>query len=207
MIFASHNSLSYNKPQLLLRPFHWMGRCQSKDIAEQYMYGVRYFDIRVKFDEDYNPISGQGLFTYNIKIEGVLNFIAELGGCTARITLEHTRASNTVQELFAVYCETWQKLYPSVLFTGGCMKGRTPAEWKQIYKFNFQGTELDTIVEEKFWLFQSPFENPFGWFPYPKQKAIRNNARYKEEYQVHNDGTGALMLDFIEIGRVSLNIQ
>ena len=60
MILASHNSLTYYKPQWYLRPLAWIGRCQSKTIQEQYELGVRYFDIRIKYD-DYTAISGHFL--------------------------------------------------------------------------------------------------------------------------------------------------
>jgi hypothetical protein len=46
MILASHNSLTYCKPQWYFKPLAWIGRCQDKTIEKQYELG-EYYAIRL----------------------------------------------------------------------------------------------------------------------------------------------------------------
>ena len=54
MILGSHNSWSYLPvKQWYFTPFAFTARCQSIDIRTQYeKYGVRCFDLRVRFDKN-----------------------------------------------------------------------------------------------------------------------------------------------------------
>lgn len=61
MELGSHNSLTYLPvKQWYLKPFKWVAKCQSKTIDEQFCdYGVRLFDIRVKFNNG-EPVVAHG---------------------------------------------------------------------------------------------------------------------------------------------------
>ena len=52
-ILGSHNTWSYRKPlKLWMRPFHFIGKCQSKTLKEQYNdYGVKLFDLRMRWHD------------------------------------------------------------------------------------------------------------------------------------------------------------
>lgn len=65
-MIGSHNSLTYLPvKQWYLKPFGWMARCQSKTLNEQfYIYGVRLFDFRVRFDKDGGIIHAHGPFKF-----------------------------------------------------------------------------------------------------------------------------------------------
>ena len=69
MRLGSHNSMSYLRPsQWWLRPFAWIGRCQSQTIGEQFIvWGVRWFDLRLAFDKKGQPYFAHGIFSYKDK--------------------------------------------------------------------------------------------------------------------------------------------
>lgn len=50
--------------QWWLRPFRRFGRCQDKDIFQQWKSGVRYFDLRVRFNERGSAVFAHGLLEY-----------------------------------------------------------------------------------------------------------------------------------------------
>ena len=50
--------------QWWLRPFRAWGRCQRLSLAEQWEAGVRYFDMRIKFDSKGRANFGHGLISY-----------------------------------------------------------------------------------------------------------------------------------------------
>lgn len=178
MILATHNSLTYLKPQWWLRPFAWIGRCQSKTIGEQLELGVRYFDIRIKCKKGL-PKSGHGLFTYDINVIHILREINTVNNCIVRITLEQKHASKLSKELFYAYCTMMEESFKNITFTGGFQKGT----WIQLYSFS---SHPEINLSEKYWTWGHGF-------PYPKFWAKKNNQKYKKK------GADYLMLDFIEL--------
>lgn len=69
-MLGSHNSLSYlpcRKWWMYL--INFAAKCQSKTLAEQYHAGVTYFDFRVRFDKNNNPVIAHGLVEYKGDIE------------------------------------------------------------------------------------------------------------------------------------------
>ena len=65
MILGSHNSWSYLPPKhWWMWSFHFMAKCQRVDIREQYeKYGVRCFDLRVRWKKWEMEVSSLGLCT------------------------------------------------------------------------------------------------------------------------------------------------
>lgn len=79
MILGSHNSWTYLKPRkwwmYLLR---FTARCQDKSIYEQYeKYGVRCFDLRVRFDDN-DFVIAHGIIKYRITKEELLECLSWL---------------------------------------------------------------------------------------------------------------------------------
>ena len=73
IIEGSHNSLSYSKPKYWYQwIFYPWARCQSKDILEQYDLGIRYFDIRVRFDKNNNIVFCHNFTIFDISKNEVL---------------------------------------------------------------------------------------------------------------------------------------
>lgn len=185
MILASHNSLTYNNPQWYLRPFAWIGRCQDLNIDEQYAYGVRYFDIRVKFD-GIIAISGHGFLTYHVCIDDILRKIEMFNEtCIVRITLEDSKASYSDKTKFKIACEYWESVFANTIFTGGYQKGT----WEHLYQFT-RHPQKDIKVIEEFWLFKE-----IGIYPYIKYYAKLYNSKNKE---IHKYSNYYVMVDFIE---------
>lgn len=182
MILATHNSLSYLKPQWWLRPFSWIGRCQSLTIEQQLAYGVRYFDIRVKICHN-RICSGHGLLTYKIEFGGIGNFLHKIRlekGCIVRLTLENKKATEEQKDSFKTMCECWKFLYSNITFVGGYQKGT----WEHLYDF---GNNVDVI--EFYWTFSKK-----SWFPFPLFYAKKYNKWYK-----WYKGSNYLMLDFVQL--------
>jgi len=178
MILATHNSLTYLKPQWWLRPFAWIGRCQSFTIEQQVAYGVQYFDIRVRV-RGQNLMSAHGLLTYNVNLLKILETIQKTVGGVVRLTLEDKKASQKDIDTFINFCIMAELRFEKIFFVGGYQKGT----WKYLYDFDNEYT-----VKEKYWTFSKK-----RWFPFPKLYACLNNKGFKK---VGCDGY--LMLDFIQ---------
>ena len=73
MVLGSHNSWSFlNGKKWWMNLFHFVAQCQEHDIKTQYEeYGVRCFDLRVKYDKDGNTIFAHGKYVYDYTIEDV----------------------------------------------------------------------------------------------------------------------------------------
>lgn len=78
-MLGAHNVLSAYEPltikDWLLNPF---AKCQDKSIKELYEFGVRCFDIRIKFGKNQRPIFCHGMVNYSITPEEVLELVVEL---------------------------------------------------------------------------------------------------------------------------------
>lgn len=163
---GTHNSLSYLKPQWWLRPFNWIGKCQSLNLAEQYQKGVRYFDIRVKYANG-KAVSGHGLLTYDINIEIPLMFLDNRKEqCVVRIYLENSKFNPTKDfERFAEDIKKWQEEYKNIRFVeGGC---------RYAYK---------RFIEDKVDFRDCYWKKGYTLLPYPKGYAKANNkAKHKDD--------------------------
>ncbi|MGN0144129.1 MAG: hypothetical protein ACI398_04050 [Clostridium sp.] len=91
VIIGSHNSLSYLKPK------HWYqwifypwARCQSKTLKEQYDSGVRYFDIRVRFDKNNNVVFCHNNTIFNLDRDTFCSMLNNLPiDCYFRFMLDY----------------------------------------------------------------------------------------------------------------------
>ena len=77
-MLGSHNSLTYLSPKTLwgkiLSP--WT-KCQDKDLIRQYNNGARYFDIRVRFDKNRNPVAVHNKVEYRGDVYHMLELLNE----------------------------------------------------------------------------------------------------------------------------------
>lgn len=201
-MIGSHNSMSYLPVrQWYLKPFSWMARCQSKTLSEQfYTYGVRLFDIRIRFDKDgeivyaHGPIefSGKTMVFYLYDLDTWANDSNETVYC--RIILESNgpmKDQARQEALFVNECKCLQDFYSHITFFGGNRK----YDWKEIYHFN---TNIDLV--DKY----SSTTNIFGgskdsWIAklddlWPWLYAKLNNKKNKAKYANDN-----LLIDFVNI--------
>lgn len=100
-MLGSHNSLTYlpcRKWWMYL--INWAAKCQSKTLSEQFHDGVRYFDIRLKWDSRKETwVIAHGLIEYKGNIRRVLetlNSLAEFYNekLYVRFILEYNKRPN-----------------------------------------------------------------------------------------------------------------
>ena len=144
MILGSHNSMSYLPvKQWYLKPFYWVGRCQSKDIEEQYKTGVKLFDFRIRFEENNAPVFAHGPMKFKGDVYEyltMLNKIAE-SPVYCRIILESNspmKNQEKQEELFIEFCKNLSN-YPNIIPFGG----RRKYDWSILYNFGTKEPVLD----------------------------------------------------------------
>lgn len=79
-MLGSHNSCTYLPcKHWWMYLINWAAKCQSKTLSEQFHVGVRYFDIRVKWDEkDKEWVIAHGLVEYKGKLHRILETLNSL---------------------------------------------------------------------------------------------------------------------------------
>lgn len=179
---ATHNSLTYLKPQWYFRWLNFTAKCQRLTIEEQYRMGVRYFDFRIKFIRN-RVRGGHGLMVYKADFDRIYTFLNEKKDCYVNIVLENFYRQGEAQEAeFVEYVQQLVKCYPHIKFVGGNKKnpwvtlvplGNVPV--KACFEF-YKGKHLK--------------------FPYPLRYARKKNKKYWTEV----DDKTYSMFDFIEIG-------
>lgn len=107
MVLGTHNSMSYlHDRRWWMRPFEPWARCQSKDIFDQYADGVRYFDLRIRFDKNGNPFFCHGLVEYELcgmSVYDLLRWLNAAGSCYIRILYEGNPADDHAELLYNVF--------------------------------------------------------------------------------------------------------
>ena len=74
-MIGSHDSFTYLNPiHNIFKLFKFLWRTQTKTITEQYNYGVRYFDIRVKYKRNRWYVC-HGLVTFNVSFASLKHII------------------------------------------------------------------------------------------------------------------------------------
>jgi hypothetical protein len=189
-LLQSHNSWSYIKPKKWwLRPFHFIAKCQSKSIIEQYFdYDVRVFDLRIRFDKEGNPVVAHGLFVFDIDYKKLCEDLDFLNGkkCTVRILHEVRTKRQYIEESvtrFRIFCSTLEYKYPNITFYGG----RNLYNWKIDYEFGKEPTEES---------FYSSVRKPYlvdDWWPWLY-------ARFNNKKVLKKDVNAEILaIDFVNI--------
>lgn len=133
---GTHNSMTYMKPcgdakMLAMWPF---ARCQSMTYTEQYDFGVRFFDLRIRFI-DGTPYFAHGEVTFcEVDARTVLDYLNSKGGCEVNLVLENTSAiGETQHEPFREFAKECEEKYNNIEFCGGWTK--YPGDHPTIYQF------------------------------------------------------------------------
>ena len=189
-VLGSHNSWSYLPPkQWWLRPFAFIAKCQNVDIKTQYeKYGVRCFDLRIKFDGGTYIAHGFCKYRYTKEqLTDDLLWLNDKKDCYVRVLHEirRKREYNEEENLqFRVYCHFLEANFKNIKFW--C--GRNLYNWEYDWYFD---TEEPSCHEN--YASVSKYKYLIGWWPwlYAKlcNKEIRNST-YKEDI---------LLVDFINI--------
>ena len=191
MILGSHNSWSFLRfKKWWMRLLSFTARCQECSIKDQYnIYGVRCFDLRIKFDENDNPIFSHNMFIYDCSKEDIMNdlsYLDEKGDCCVRILHEARRESEynerTVDD-FVNFVIELQSKFTNIQFW--C--GKNLYNWETDYEFPYKPS-----CEEKY-ASVCPPKIIDDW--YPKMFAKRHNQEIKEK------GTDCdiLLIDFVDL--------
>jgi len=142
MILGSHNSWSYLPPRRWwMRPIGFMARCQRVDIRTQYeRYGVRCFDLRVRFNKYGLGIVAHGIVEYCFTASKIYEDLAWLdaqGDCYVRVINEvrTMRQYKGRGDDFKHFCERIESDYRNIRFW--C--GRELFCWG--YDYRFKGLE------------------------------------------------------------------
>ncbi len=121
---GTHNSMTYMKPcgggkMMAMWPF---AKCQSMTYIEQYAFGVRFFDLRIRFI-DGRPCFAHGEVEFcEVDAYTVLAYLNEKGDC------------ETQHEAFRALAKECEEKYTNIEFCGGWTK--YPGDHPVIYQFS-----------------------------------------------------------------------
>ena len=186
MKLGTHNSMTYLKPKKwYLYPFRFMARCQSKTIQEQYEeYGIRFFDLRIKFDKNGNPEFAHGSISYKEDVDYILRYLNSRNEeVKVRFVLEIKKPNELQENLFKLYCALCESLYSNIKFNNG----RRKCDWQVVYDFENPEPEYDEKVSSTTWKIWD------DWCPYIYARLMNKKNIKKgtdKEY---------MTLDFIQI--------
>jgi hypothetical protein len=161
------------------------------DIWTQYLkYGVRCFDLRIRFDENGVPIVAHGIVEYSKFDELTMEDLKWLDGKgdfyvrfihEARIQKQHHRYNiRRFKDLSGVFIE-W---YPNIQFW--C--GRNLYDWQKDYDFGNDPTceeNYGSVIKGKKWL--------YGWWPW--LYAVTHN----KEIKARGTDKDILLIDYVDI--------
>lgn len=186
MKLASHDSMTYLKPKKwYLYLFQFMARCQNKTIQEQFeIYGIRYFDIRIRYDKNNEREFAHGYVSYEGDVLKVLEYLnSKNEEIQIRLILETDEEDLLQEGLFKIDCKQFEQEYPNLKFHAG----RRKFDWKQLYRFYNPEPVLDQKISSMTWKI---FDD---WCPYIYAR-LMNRKNIKK-------GTNKdyLMIDFLHI--------
>lgn len=178
--------MSYLSPKLwFMKPFAWMAKCQSKDIKYQYRLDIRYFDMRVRFDEEGIPEFAHGMISYEGNVEETFKWLNDQDEpIYIRLILETTKPSETQDSLFRKFCRKCVRKYKNLIFH--C--GRRKYDWEQIYHFRYLEPLLDQRVSS---MVGNKLDDIFIFF-----YALTHNRKAIEK----GTDKDIMLLDYIHIG-------
>lgn len=141
---GTHNSMTYMKPcgdakMLAMWPF---AKCQSMTYTEQYDFGVRFFDLRIRFI-DGTPYFAHGEVEFcEVDARTVLDYLNKKGDCAVNLVHENSSALGTSQyEMFKALCQECLDKYKNIQFIGGWVK--YPGDHPVIFQFDGPGVNRD----------------------------------------------------------------
>lgn len=186
MKLASHDTMTYLKPKKwYMYPFQFMTRCQSKSIEEQYeKYGIRYFDLRVRFNELGIPEFSHGIMTYEANVHDILKYLNSFGEeIQIRFILETSKKDEDQERRFKIFCSFCELEYKNLKFHNG----RRKFDWMIVYEFKNPEPSLDQKVSSMTWKIWD------DWFPYIYARLMNHKNIEKGTDKDY------LMIDFLHI--------
>ena len=193
MIIGSHNSWSYLPPKKWwMKIISFTGRCQNKDIIEQYNLGARCFDLRIRF-KDNKFILAHGIIEYDINKSSLFYDLYYLNSQKDKVYIRilhecRTKKQYTEESInnFIGFVIELQRRFTNLIFFGG----NNLYNYEQDYKFSYT-----PICEGKYSSVCSPIIIDDWW---PWLYAVINNKKIKN---VNGD---ILLIDFIQYYNLEL---
>ena len=181
MILASHNSGTGENPSnLFAKLFSWIAKCQDKCLIDQYMSGVRFFDIRLK--EYYGEYTiYHGLARYDMTFNNFLKSLNELRNnlghtddCIIMVTYEG-EMEDYDEYPFYFYIKSFFDLYPTVKL--GNVSVKKP-EWKTIFSSPYHPNYIQNYPKIVGWKMLFPFPKIWNLF----KKKVKSDGYVMEDF-------------------------
>ncbi len=156
-MIGSHNSFTYLKPiKKIYKFFSWFWKTQNKTIKEQYKIGVRYFDVRVRQDNNHWVVC-HGKVDLDLKfssLEELCIIFQNMDNCKLRLILERGDDYKFKQEIknlinkysvlsFIGIKKGWEELFNNdpIIFDYTYTPWLSGLNfWQNIKRFNFLST-------------------------------------------------------------------
>lgn len=195
-MLGSHNSLSYlpcRKWWMYL--INWAAKCQSKTLSEQYHSGVRYFDIRLKWDDKKEDwVIAHGLIEYKGDIRRILETLNSLADyynerIYVRFLLEYNKRPD----------DEATKIIKLNVFVE-CMRGRYSNIMYHLVETKWNEKIIEQYIEDMVLVhaYSSVLGNKrFFWIPYWYAKIHNKESRKTCKNTLEDKVNRVLMLDFI----------
>nr|DAM74574.1 MAG TPA: hypothetical protein [Crassvirales sp.] len=174
---------------------NWAAKCQSKNLCEQYHSGVRYFDIRVRFDKKGKPVIAHGLVEYKGIAENYICILNEIAKhykdkVYVRFVLEFNREPKdriSQEVLLSKFVQNLMKEYSYLIYDYIMCKWNEKVivrySIKIIYLFHRYSSTLG-------W-------KRFLWIPYWYAKLHNKNLMRTWDIELKDKDNRVLMLDLV----------
>ena len=191
---GSHNSWSFAKLKQWYVPA-FVCRCQRLNIQEQYVRGVRLFDLRLRLHKnEWFPAHGSARF--NVDFYDDLRWLNEQGDVYVRVLLEYNKIPkdfDKIVEQFKIVCSFLEKSLSNIKFFGGEAK----CTWNVVYKFRNDNVKIIDKYSSTTSLFKSGKLSIIDdWWPWFYAK-FHNKQNYKNFVESEQDGY--LFIDFVDM--------
>lgn len=194
-MLGSHNSLSYLPcKRWWMYLINWAAKCQSKTLSEQYYNGVRYFDIRVRFDKNKMPVIAHGLVEYKGSAENYVSILNEYvrhygDNVYVRFVLEFNKEPKDwfeQTELLNKFIDTLKDEYTNIIYD------YSMAKWNEedIVRYNHLMYLFHKYSSTLGW-------KRFLWIPYVYAKLHNKESRKACKNILEDKDNRVLMLDFV----------
>lgn len=115
-LWGTHDSLSYIRPQFLVIFFRFMCQTQTMTIEQQYDWGARIFDFRLKY-RDNRMISGHGVCTFDVNVTSKVEWLYQQNESVAiRFMIETDETDES--PYLSYYNDLVEKFSPKIQFIG-----------------------------------------------------------------------------------------
>ena len=196
MVIGSHNSWSFCRARKWWqRPLEFIARCQRVDIRRQYQdFGVRCFDLRIRFTEEGRLEVAHGLMVYDVSRDDLdcdLEWLNQHSDCYVRV-LHEVRTEKQYSKIsthqFVYFCRDAVANYQNIEFW--C--GRNLYDWTYDYCFG----RPEPVCEERYSSVCPPKWLDDWW---PWLYARLNNKWNIKEVETMDPRPDILLIDYVNI--------